>query len=111
MKVTVYFKGLGCRVAKMEGRLVEVDEEKGTVDFVRKRCRNVTSLWTYYNPWILVVEGWGHPDPESGMEKVSESDGVSVSRSRYRSCDPRIVGDFKTANFFGERVVAEIGRA
>jgi len=39
-----------------------------------------------YRPYLVVLEGWGHPDPDSPWVTVSESSDVTVQKSRHSAC-------------------------
>lgn len=92
MPVTIYLKSaLG--VSQLEGYLTEV-HSPGGVSYVPKRGRKERMIMTYYSPFIMVVKGWGHPDPDSPWQHVSENEETVVQKGRYRSVDPRWVEDF-----------------
>jgi len=40
---------------------------------------------------VLVLEGWGHPDPADWLGVIDE---FGNKRSRYASCDPRYAVEF-----------------
>lgn len=90
-QVTIYMKGaLG--IDKVEGVLTGVDNHG--VDFIKRRARRESRIMTYYSPFIMVVKGWGLPDPDSPWGAEEGSGPVTTQRSRYRSTDPRWVTDF-----------------
>lgn len=92
-RVTVYFTGPMGSIGSKEGTLSAVDAHG--VDFIPKGGRREHRIMTYYSPFILVVNGWGKAKPSRGMVPVASSTpGVTVSRSLYRSADPRWVSDF-----------------
>jgi len=92
-RVTVYFSGPMGAIGSKEGTLSAVDAHG--VDFIPKGGRREHRIVTYYSPFIMVVSGWGKAKPGSGMVPVASSTpGVTVSRSLYRSHDPRWVSDF-----------------
>ena len=107
-KITVYTIGeFGMGVNAYEGRLVEHGTRKWAqyraapyVDFVPKRKRRAIRIQKSYKPYLLIVAGWGQPQPggmwDETTSRVSGSgDGiVETKRSRYSSCDPRWAGDF-----------------
>lgn len=47
-----------------------------------------------YSPYVLILKGWNHPEPEEVMVKVSEGNGMTVSESRYATHDERFRTDF-----------------
>jgi hypothetical protein len=96
-KVTIYSKGPAGNVVKKEG--FYSDANTGGVTFVPKRGRRETMIMTYYSPFIMVVMGWGKPDPEGIWgETIQSGPGATVQKGRYRGTDPRWVGDFLKAN-------------
>lgn len=68
--------------------------------FTPKRKRKERHLVQAYGPSLVILEGWGHPEPD-GMflpaepSKVNPED-VMVSRGRYSACDPRWQSDIFT---------------
>lgn len=93
-KVTIYFKApMG--IGKVEGRLTEVNDPGG-VSYIGKGGSREKMIMTYYSPFILVVEGWNKPDPDSIWDPATrqEGGGVVTQRGRYRSTDPRWESDF-----------------
>jgi hypothetical protein len=100
-KVTMYLMG-GLGMVKVEAKECEVRVAPCAqysralhVTFKAPRQRNARGTVLTYKPTLLVLEGWGHPDPDSafGEEQAADS-GCVVSRSRYSSCDPRWASDF-----------------
>lgn len=94
-KVTIYHKG-PVGIGKIEAARVTEISEHG-VTFVLRRGRRPHMLMSYYTSFWMVVAGWGHPEPDSAMVPLPSAPGVTVSRSKYRSCDPRWVSDFMEA--------------
>jgi hypothetical protein len=45
-------------------------------------------------PYLLIVAGWGRPQPPGMFGPDKESNGALVARSVYRSFDPRWRSDF-----------------
>lgn len=115
-KVTVYFNNGACGMRKMEGRLESFRQsdnqpQHGSVVVVRKGCRKALRLDTFYMPYLLVVKGWGHPEVPSAFHPAESSDGCTVLRGKYSSCDPAIEADFHAATSFDSSdVVFEVGR-
>lgn len=87
-KVTIYttseFMG---NVCKYEGTLIEHGTRKYAqydnapyVDFVPRGKRKPLRIQKAYKPYLLIVEGWGAPEPEpmctpqGGMSKYSSFD-------------------------------------
>jgi hypothetical protein len=100
-KVTIYSQGAFGAIDKVEGYLAGVrGHGKGSapgamVDYVGKRGRKVRTVWSMYSPFIMVVEGWGHPDPESLYDPATATGGeVTTMRGRRRGTDPGWVDSF-----------------
>lgn len=63
--------------------------------FRPKGCRRVRGTAQGYEPSLLILDGWGHPEPASMMtEPESTSSGTVVQVSRYMSCSPEWQSDF-----------------
>ena len=95
-KVTIYSRQSTIPgISKIEAVLTGVTNPGG-IYYVPKRGRRERMMMTYYAPFILVVPGWGHPDPGSAWEDAQpgSSPGVTVQKSKYRSTDPRYITDF-----------------
>lgn len=99
-KCTVYYKG-GMGIVRKVVKRVEVECGKyaqfNNALFVtyreprqrRDRCFTQTDF-----PSLLIVEGVDTPEPASMWGSHSTRGGVTTSRSRYSSCDPRWQSDF-----------------
>lgn len=104
-KVTIYHKSdLMGNIIKTEARLVEHGTRKYAqydnavfVNFVPKRKRKVRGLIATSRPYVLILEGWGHPDPDSlfGPAERSETTGVGFARGRYSAFSGGWVADFE----------------
>jgi hypothetical protein len=101
-KVTMYFQG-GFGMAKVEASRAKIEVKPHAqyargiyVDFLPKRARRERSFVQAYRPSLVVLEGWGHPDPDSAFlpAKPGGEPGVTVSEGRYSACDPRWQSDF-----------------
>ena len=95
-KVTIYSDGIfGMR--KVEAKLVAHGTRKYAqydnapyVHFLPKRARKVRGIQGSYQPYILVLDGWGHPDLNNC--KPAQQCGVSgliAQAGKYSMCDPR----------------------
>jgi hypothetical protein len=100
-KVTIYVQGPAGDFAKREAYLVSLHmmpAGKPFLKFIPKRGKKTQAigLSAYGEGTWLMVEGWGHPNPESlydpGTERTTGQ--VTTMRGRYRSRDPRWVEDF-----------------
>jgi hypothetical protein len=104
MKVTIYstsdFMG---NVVKTEATLISISKK----DYAQyKDCPQVTflpkgkrkggyCLRATYDPYLLVIEGWGHPEPADLFnEGVKSETGLTVKHSRYMSFDKGYKTDF-----------------
>lgn len=112
-KVTLYYQG-GFGMVKVEATRFKVEVrphaqyERGVyVEMVPKGKRRAREFVQAYSPSLIVLEGWGHPDPDSAFlpPEPGKTDGVEVSHGRYSSCDPRWMSDFgsKLAAYLEEK--------
>lgn len=100
-KATIYtvseFTGMVTRTEVRSGKAYigrYAQYEKAVrVSFIPKGKRTLRAFARGSRPYVLILEGHGHPEPESFTEPV-EGDQVTITRSRYTSCDPRFVTDF-----------------
>jgi len=92
IKATIYHKGPDGSIGKTEGYVTETSTHGVTI--IPARGRRERMLMSYYTPFWMVVEGWGHPTPGNGQRVVSSGPGVTVTQGAYRSQDPRWVEDF-----------------
>ena len=103
IKATLYRRGefLGA-IHKIEVRAISVTREKYAqyesavrVEYIEPRQRHARTFVDSHKPSVLVLDGWGHPDPDSAFGAEEQTaPGVTLSRSRYLSCDPRWQSDF-----------------
>lgn len=104
VKATIYYTGgfLG-NVIKREVYLVDHGLKKYAqynsapyVHFIKKRCRKVAGIIKGYNPYIIILKGWGiHPQPDDAMEKSEGSvESVTISKSKHSSFDDAWVDAF-----------------
>lgn len=64
------------------------------VTFVPKGKRKARGFVQGYEPSVVVAAGYGNPDPQN-MVPVSSDGVVTVTRSKYSSCDSRWTSDFQ----------------
>ena len=103
-KVTLYVRSeFGMGVRKIEATKCEVEVkpyaqyERGIfVTLLPKRMRKMRSFVQAYGPSLVILEGWGHPDPDGMWDPATKrSDGeVETQQARYSACDPRWQADF-----------------
>ena len=103
IKATLYRRGefLGA-IHKIEVRAISVTREKYAqyesavrVEYIEPRQKRARTFVDSYKPSVLVLDGWGHPDPDSAFGPEEQTaPGVTLSKSRYSSCDPRWQSDF-----------------
>lgn len=107
IKITVYttseFMG---NVIAHEGKLVDCGYRNYAqytnvpfVDFTPKGRRKVIRFVKGYNPYLVVVKGWGHPAPADMVGKALSQDEVPggtvvVQQSTYKSFDAGWTRDF-----------------
>lgn len=92
-KVTVYFMGeFGMGAIKVEGKLKDMGTRKYAqynnapfIDMVPTRKRKTRRFMQTSHPYMIILEGVGHPDPKDGYQVVSESETVTVKQSRHLS--------------------------
>jgi len=103
-KATIYLTTEGIslgNVHKLEVREVEVIRKPWAqypsavqCKYLLPRKRNWSGRTGSYKPYIVVLEGWGHPDPDSPWVTIKEDSEVSVSESKYFSCSDGWETDF-----------------
>ena len=105
-KATIYTTG------EFMGNIIKVEVRRGEVKvapyaqhtdavhvrYVPKGKRNERGFVKSFKPFVLVLEGHGHPDADSlyGYEYTSEDGEVTTSRGRHRSFDAAWVRDFRS---------------
>ena len=101
-KVTLYFHG-GFGMSKIEATRLKVEVREHAqyargvyVEFLPKRARKLRGFVQAYGPSLVVLEGWGHPDPDDAFlpEEPGQAEDVTIRRGRYSMCDPRWESDF-----------------
>lgn len=99
-RVTLYNKDelLG-NIIKTECRRVEIERRAYaqyrnaiSVRFVRKGARKERGFVDTYRSRLLVLKGWGHPDP-AGLFDGGERDGIAV-KAKYMAFDEGWERDF-----------------
>jgi len=91
--VTIYYMGeFGMGLNKIEGKLKNFGTRKYAqynsapyVSFVAKRKRKTQSLQKSYKPYMVVIMGHGHPNPEDGMKLLSDDGTTTVSQYKHSS--------------------------
>ena len=112
-RVTLYFSGemmgnyhrIECRSAEISLRAYAQFSAAIEVRFMQKGCRRVRGFMQTDSPSLLVLEGWGHPQPagifdESTREEVSP--GVTFTKGRHSGFSPGWRLDFDA--MIGEHV-------
>lgn len=100
--VTIYSRSeWGMGVRKTEARafgfaVVAYAQYPSAVEchFVGKGQRKVRGFVQTSTASLLVLEGHGHPDPDTGDIVLSETPTMRVTKGRYMSQDPRWQSDF-----------------
>jgi len=66
-------------------------------EFKPKGKRKLVGYTQGYNPSLVVLDGWGHPDPSDAMTAPEMSEtGMVVRQTRYASYDSRYATEFNT---------------
>lgn len=99
-KVTMYYQGDFGRMRKVEAKECAVfeggfaqHEQAWRCEFKKPRQKQARELLQYgqHHRTLVILEGWGHPDPDSGWLPAEGR----MQQAKYRSCDPRWTGDFR----------------
>lgn len=103
-KATLYLQTEGIclgNILKVEVREVEVLRKPWAqypaavcCRYKQPRQRTWRGYTGGYKPYLVVLDGWDHPDPQSPWETVSDSPDVAVSRARHSSCSDGWTNDF-----------------
>ena len=102
-KATLYLTGeFFSNIVKVEVREVAVVRKpwaqfSGAVVaiFKKPRQQRERKYVGSYKPYLVVLEGWGHPDPDDPYEwSVSEATEMLVGKSKYLSCSDGYANDF-----------------
>lgn len=118
-RATIYTRGLLGSVTRTEVKTCQITvrpyaQYNHAVEcrYRKPRQRVDRGFVQTFQPDLLVLDGWGHPEPGAAFETVSESADCVVSRARYSACDPRWAADFNAQidaylEASGARVVAD----
>ena len=101
-RVTIYTKRSFGNVQKIEGaKLVSVDvgpyaqhQDAVFVDFIPAGKRKERRLTHAHRPFVLILKGTGHPDPDSMLVQTDQVGPMVIRESRYPSFDKRFLDDF-----------------
>lgn len=63
-----------------------------TLRYLPKGKRKERSMVETSHPSLVVLDGWGHPEPAGMWDESTTVDGMT--RGRYASCDPKMGSDF-----------------
>jgi len=117
--VTVYFMGeFGMGLIKVEGKLKALDTKKYAqynnapfIDLVPSKKRKTRRFMQTYDPYMVVLEGIGHPDPNDNMEELSNDGDLIVSQSRHLSFSSewKSEGDTLLDNYINGNDVTVLG--
>lgn len=112
---TIYFKSDILGISNVDCRSVKVEilpyaqyDRALKLTYVPKGKRNERSQWITFRPFLVVVpttsavavNNWNAPEQGS-------TPGVTITKSRYGSCDPRWITDF-TSNLGDTPVLLHI---
>lgn len=114
MKVTLYYVGEFGGFQKIEGHMYEHGRKKYAqywaapyIHIKPKRKRSVLQIIQGYNPTLVIVEGWGHPEIRD-LGAVSETSGDVTTTSYGLSFGEERTNDFNTfVDAFGDLVIAD----
>lgn len=103
MKATMYRKSefMG-NIVKHEITLIEVKDHQKWAQYnnaVKVLCRHKKKRLNYehtfsYDPYVVIVEGWGKPDPKDMFDVVEQTETLTIKKSSYASFDTRFMTDF-----------------
>lgn len=102
-KVTIYRAGefLG-NIIKTEARLVDHGRRKYAqynnapfVRFIPKRKRKECGFVKGFKPYFIILEGWGHPDPDGAWGEIDNSGALPMQQAKYSAFDEGWVRDFE----------------
>lgn len=103
--VTIYnTNGFGS-INKTEGILIELGKQNYAqytnvpyIKYIPKGKRKLVGYTKGYKPFMIVVKGHNHPDPNSMFDKaIKQPNGIVTSKSTYHSFDERYITDFTEA--------------
>lgn len=102
-RATIYKKG-GLGMVKVEVSQVSTEltpyaqyQAAVRVRYTAKGKRTEVGYVDTYQPTTLVLDGWGHPAPDSIWDEATrrvDDQGTGTVRGRYTACDPRWQKDF-----------------
>ena len=108
-KATIYKAGGFLGISKLEVREGSIlmqpyaqYPEAAVLRYKQPRARNLRGCTVTPNHdgsgiFLLVLEGWDHPEPDSIYGEVQTSEaGLDFREGRYSMCDPRWESDFNT---------------
>ncbi len=95
-------------VVKYEGTLLELGYQDYAqhkhvpfIKYIPKGKRKPIGYIKGYKPFMIVLKGYNHPEPNSMFDKaIKQPNGLITSKSTYHSFDERYVTDFN--NGFNE---------
>jgi hypothetical protein len=100
-KATLYYRGGFGATIRQEVREVRVSrrpwaqyESAVICESLAPRKRKWNNTVHSYQPYLVVLEGWGHPDPASPWTNTQVGNGVITQQGRYSYCDERWDTDF-----------------
>lgn len=99
-QVTIYSSG-SFGISKIEGVITDFGfkdyaqyKNAPFINFIRKGKRKEEQMLKTYNPYLLVIDGYGHPDPGSCFEKPEICGDLIISKTTYSCFDDRYKTDF-----------------
>jgi hypothetical protein len=67
------------------------------VHYMEKGKRKPSGYVFAYKPYVLILAGYGHPDPADALVAMPSAGGLPMSRTRYSSFDDRYLTEFDEA--------------
>jgi len=103
LKVTIYSRSeMMGNIIKIEAHLVAHGRKRYAqhhnapfMTFIPKRKRIGRTLHKGYDPYFIIIEGWGHPEPGSMWLPTDHSGSLPVKRGKHSGCSPNWVKDFE----------------
>lgn len=98
---TLYIQSKLGNIYKVEAREVEVlrrqfDKWPSAVDchFKAPNKKNWHRYRQGYRPYLVILDGWGHPNPPPEWIDIKEDSECSVSQTRHSSCSEQWIANF-----------------
>lgn len=117
-KVTIYFNtSAGFGLGTVEARLYETGTKKYAqyqnapyAQYKPKGARKMRGMVVTYQPWMVILEGWGLPKFNNWQAPKDHGDGVTTQKGKFMGCDERweMAGDIFIADVVGKTGAAVV---